>query len=200
MRPAARAPGRAPVRPRPRRDRGGSWRTQSPLLPPLLAMSRTRTIVTPRSTPLTMSYTVSAATDAAVMASISTPVWPVVAASARIRSRPPARSGVIETCRSVSGNGWQSGISSLVFLPPMTPASSATPSTSPFGPAAIDDEAERLRRHRDRRLGDGPSSGDGLGRHVDHARPPAAIDVGEAPPLRAWGSDRPALGSITTRG
>ena len=81
-----------------------------------------------------MSYTVSAATDAAVIASISTPVGPVVAASARIRSTPAARSGVIATTRSVSGSGWHSGISSAVCLPPMTPASSATVSTSPFAP------------------------------------------------------------------
>src|SRR5829696_1515061 len=72
--------------------------------------------------------------DAAVIASISTPVGPVVAASARIRSTPAARSGVMETTRSVSGIGWQSGMSSAVRLPPITPASSATVRTSPFEP------------------------------------------------------------------
>jgi len=49
-------------------------RVQSPLFPPLLLTSRTLPISTPRSAPLTMSYTVRAATDAAVIASISTPV------------------------------------------------------------------------------------------------------------------------------
>ncbi len=51
-------------------------RFQSPLLPPLLCISRMLSIVMPRSADLHMSYTVSAATDAAVSASISTPVWP----------------------------------------------------------------------------------------------------------------------------
>ena len=46
-----------------------------------------------------------AAMDAAVNASISTPVWAVVAASARTRSTPAARSGVTATTRSVSGSG-----------------------------------------------------------------------------------------------
>jgi hypothetical protein len=42
------------------------------------------------------------------MASISTPVCPVVAASARIRNRPAARSGVIET--GVSSRAYKSGV------------------------------------------------------------------------------------------
>src|SRR3954447_23098205 len=46
---------------------------------------------------------------------------------------PPAPSGVAVTTRLVRAMGWQSGIRSEVFLPAMTPASSATPRTSPFG-------------------------------------------------------------------
>ena len=67
----------------------------------------------------------------------------------------------------------------------MTPASSATPRTSPFGAAAVDDEAHRLGRHRDGRLGDGPPGRHRLGRDVDHPRPPGPVDVGEAAALGA---------------
>ena len=157
-------------------------------------MSRTAPIVTPRSTPLTMSYTVSAATDAAVMASISTPVWPVVAASARIRSNPPARSGVIETCRSVSGKRVAERDQVAGLLAAHDAGELRHAEDVALGAAAVDDQAERLGRHRHRRLGDGASRGDGLVGHVDHARPAATIDVGEAAALGARGERSAGLG------
>src|SRR4051794_15006501 len=49
-------------------------RTNSPLLPPALSRSSISEMRMPRSTALHMSYTVNAATDTAVKASISTPV------------------------------------------------------------------------------------------------------------------------------
>ena len=52
-------------------------------------------------------------------------------------------------------------------------------------PAAVDDEAHRLGRDRDRRLGDGPARGDGLARDVDHPRPAGPVHVGEPAPLGA---------------
>src|SRR5699024_10522240 len=55
---------------------GGPGRCQSPLLPPDLASTRTWSMLARGSTALIMSYTVSAATLAAVSASISTPVTP----------------------------------------------------------------------------------------------------------------------------
>src|SRR5215467_5019510 len=60
----------------------------SPDLPPTLRSSSTWPMLMPRSTALHMSYTVSAATAAAVKASISTPVRPVTRTVARISSTP----------------------------------------------------------------------------------------------------------------
>ena len=54
-------------------------------------------------------------------------------------------------------------MSSDVRLPPMTPASSATVEHVALRAAAVDDEAERLRRAGDERLGDGPARGRRLG-------------------------------------
>ena len=77
-------------------------------------------------------------------------------------------------------------MSSLVRLAPITPASSATPRTSPFGAAAVDDEAHRLGRDGDGGLGDGAPGGDRLVGDVDHPRPPGAIDVREPAAFGAW--------------
>src|SRR5881397_1870703 len=74
---------------------------------------------------------VSAATAAAVSASISTPVCAVVSATARISTASPAISAVTSTF--VNGNGWQSGINSLVRFAAMMPASCAVVRASPFG-------------------------------------------------------------------
>src|SRR5262249_24617361 len=52
----------------------GHGRVNSPLLPPTLCSSSTLPMLIARSTALHMSYTVKAATAAAVSASISTPV------------------------------------------------------------------------------------------------------------------------------
>ena len=78
-----------------------------------------------------MSYTVSAATAAAVSASISTPVCAVVSADATISTELSRTSSVTSTWESCSG--WQSGISSLVRLAAMIPATCAVASASPFG-------------------------------------------------------------------
>ena len=67
-------------------------------------------------------------------ASISTPVGPMVAASARMRSPPAARSGVTVTTRSVSAIGWQSGMSSRRSLAAHDAGQLGEPRTSPFGP------------------------------------------------------------------
>ncbi len=58
---------------RPHDGRAPASRRQSSL-PPVFSTSATGPTSTPRSMPLTMSYTVSAATAQAVIASISTPV------------------------------------------------------------------------------------------------------------------------------
>ena len=57
MRPAVRSPGRGRGRMKavPGSPWRSGWRSQVPLLPPVLEMSRTARISTPRSTPLTMS-------------------------------------------------------------------------------------------------------------------------------------------------
>src|SRR5262245_7367692 len=72
------------------------------------------------------------ATDTAVSASISTPVCPFTLAVARTIRPGKASSGSMSTAILESASGWQSGMSSLVFLPAMMPAMRAAPSTSPF--------------------------------------------------------------------
>src|SRR5436190_1942044 len=79
---------------------------------------------------------VSAATEAATIASISTPVRPSTDASASICTPPSTTSARTSTWSRPSG--WQSGIKAPVCLAAWMPATRATPSTSPFGasPAA----------------------------------------------------------------
>src|SRR3954447_23199947 len=74
---------------------------------------------------------VSAATEAAVMASISTPVRPSTDASASTSTPPSTTSARTSTWSSPSG--WQSGISVPVCLAAWMPAMRATPRTSPLG-------------------------------------------------------------------
>ena len=83
-------------------------------------------------TALHMSYTVNAATLAAVKASISTPVWPLVLTSDSTRTQ--QRSGSSCNCTSALDimTLWHSGIKLLVALAPMMPASCAVERTSPF--------------------------------------------------------------------
>ncbi len=73
------------------------------------------------------------ATETAVSASISTPVWPVVLTRAVTAS--PSSPGSTRTSALLIGKGWHMGISSEVFLAAMTPATSATARTSPFLPS-----------------------------------------------------------------
>src|ERR1043165_4132472 len=72
------------------------------------------------------------ATDTAVSASISTPVWPFSLAVARTMRPARFSSETISTSTLVSASGWQRGISSCVFFAAMMPAILAAPSTSPF--------------------------------------------------------------------
>src|SRR3954454_5012074 len=74
---------------------------------------------------------VSAATEAAVMASISTPVRPSTDASASTCTPPLTTSARTSTWSSRSG--WHSGISVPVCLAAWMPAIRATPRTSPLG-------------------------------------------------------------------
>ena len=77
-----------------------------------------------------MSYTVSAATEQAVRASISTPVLPNVLTVACISTQ---LSLILKSTEAkLIANGWQSGINSDVFLAACIPATLATPNTSPF--------------------------------------------------------------------
>src|SRR5215208_2948458 len=98
---------------------------------------------------------VSAAAAAAVIASISTPVWPVVRASAtRTTSVSPSDAS---TSTNESGSGWQSGISSAVRFAAWIPAIRAVPTTSPFGAspraiaAAVSADIRTVARARARR-------------------------------------------------
>src|ERR1700760_596376 len=73
---------------------------------------------------------VRAATDAAVRASISTPVLAVVAADAEMTT--PLFVTVVMTSMKVSGIGWHIGISSDVFFAPWMRATRATSSGLPL--------------------------------------------------------------------
>src|SRR5262245_11487953 len=84
----------------------------------------------PRSTAFSMSYSVSAATDTATRASISTPVRATVPTRAVIVY--PDRCGLSSTSTWVNGRGWQSGTISDVRFAAMIPASRAVWSGSPF--------------------------------------------------------------------
>jgi hypothetical protein len=68
-----------------------------------------------------ISYIVRAATDTAVSASISTPVWATVFASLEIRTD-ESEPGEIFTRICDKGTGWHSGMRDDVFLAAMTPA------------------------------------------------------------------------------
>src|ERR1700733_7691007 len=70
---------------------------------------------------------------AAVIASISTPVGPVVRASAVNVIWPVSASICASTPTKVRGKEWHRGISSAVRLAAWMPAIRATPITSPFG-------------------------------------------------------------------
>src|ERR1700722_6171501 len=72
------------------------------------------------------------ATETAVSASISTPVWPTHRASARTLRPGSAWSGAMSTTTLAKATGWQSGIRSDVFLAAIMPAIRAAPMTSPF--------------------------------------------------------------------
>ena len=83
-----------------------------------------------RCTALHISYTVSAATLAAVSASISTPVSPWQRTSLRMCRAASSASNEMSTF--VSSSGWHIGMSSLFFFAAMMPATCATASTSPL--------------------------------------------------------------------
>ena len=72
------------------------------------------------------------ATETAVSASISTPVWPPTFTSAVTRMPVGSRESSKSTLALVMASGWHSGISSCVFLAAMMPAMRAAASTSPF--------------------------------------------------------------------
>src|SRR2546429_1321003 len=124
----------APVRVRVHEGgRDHARRRHGPDLPPDFSTSWTLAIVTPFSTPLIMSYTVSAATLTAVSASISTPVLSTVLTRASTASSPRRRSSANVTSTPVRRSGWQRGMSWGVRLAARMPAVRATPRTSPLG-------------------------------------------------------------------
>ncbi len=129
--------------------------------------------------PLTMSYTVSAATEAAVSASISTPVGPVVRASAMSVIVPAAASTSPSTPTKDSASGWHRGISSEVRLAAWMPAIRATPITSPLGasPAATACAVAGVTRTTE--LRHRPALGGGLLAHVHHPRPARGVEMGQ---------------------
>src|SRR3954466_9712087 len=136
---------------------------------------------------------VSAATEAATSASISTPVCAVVSADATISTS--ASPSPISTPTCVSGSGWQSGISSLVRFAAWMPASLAVTSASPFGSeascptvsGATRTTARATARRRGRRLSPGAThrprhrapAGERLVADVHHPHLAGLVHVGE---------------------
>src|SRR6266498_1975557 len=108
------------------------FRRHRPDLPPDFSRRERPVSTMPRSTALTMSYTVRPATAAAVNASISTPVLSTVRTRARMVTAQRLASRAKVTSQPVIRSGWQSGIRSDVRLAAMMPAVRATPSTSPL--------------------------------------------------------------------
>src|SRR5258705_883601 len=115
------------------------FRRHTPDLPPDFSRRERPVSTMPRSTALTMSYTVRPATAAAVSASISTPVLSTVRTRAWMVTVERLSSRAKLTSQPVIRRGWQGGMSSGVRLAAMIPAVRATPSTSPLAvcPARI---------------------------------------------------------------
>mmetsp|Transcript_23734 Transcript_23734/g.72548 ORF Transcript_23734/g.72548 Transcript_23734/m.72548 type:complete len:270 (+) Transcript_23734:511-1320(+) len=104
----------------------------SPDLPPDLRRSLTSRTTMPFDAALHMSYTVSAATAAALIASISTPVPPSHAADALTTSEWFSGRNEKSTAACEMSKGWQRGMSSDVRLAAPIPATRATARTSPL--------------------------------------------------------------------
>src|SRR5436190_4096466 len=97
----------------------------------VFSSKRTSLISISLSIAFAMSYTVSAATETAVKASISTPVCALVSTVAEISTTASPTLSI--TPMFDKGNGWHSGISSAVRFAAMIPATWAVASASPFG-------------------------------------------------------------------
>ena len=117
------------------------------------------------------------ATETAVSASISTPVWPVTLTVACTTKPGSACSGSMSTATLVIGSGWQSGISSCVRLAAMMPAMPRGAEHVALLGVAGEHEVERLWRHDDAAFGDRDALGRGLGRDIDHARLAALVEM-----------------------
>ena len=105
---------------------------KSPDFPPLLRSSMTSRMTIPRSTALHISYSVSAATEAAVNASISMPVLCVQRSVETMRTS-VSEIGVISISMPSMGSGWHIGMSSQVRFAAIIPAIRAQANTSPLG-------------------------------------------------------------------
>ena len=125
-----------------------------------------------------MSYTVRAATDAAVRASISTPVCAVVSAHGLDLDAVRRRSSSSTRHASAAEDG-RAGSSSLVRFAAMIPASWAVARASPFG--SEPSLRRRLGRHAHRGAGDGATARQRLVSDVHHAHGSGRlVDVREA--------------------
>lgn len=101
-------------------------------LPPVLDMSAVSSRTMSWDNPLSMSYTVRAAMDAPIMASISTPVLWVTRTVQSTWMTLPSSTRFMSTLQSSIGRGWQKGIKSLVRFAACTPATMAVVKTGPF--------------------------------------------------------------------
>ena len=109
-------------------------------------------------------------------------------------ARPPPRSGVIATTQVGQGQRVAERDELARPLGAHDAGQLRDAEDVALRAAAVDDQAHRLGRDGDGRLGDGPPRGDRLVRDVDHPRPPGPVDVREPAALgRGAGSSGPSV-------
>ena len=119
------------------------------------------------------------ATDTAVSASISTPVWPVTFAVARTVRPGSLRSGAMSTAILESAQRMAERDQLVRLLGRHDAGDPRGAEHVALLGVAREHEVERLWRHHDAAFGDGDALGRGLRRHVDHARFAAFAEMGE---------------------
>ncbi len=156
---------------------------QDPLRPPSFSSRATRSITMSRCSALAMSYSVSAATLAAVSASISTPVRAVTLTSARMATVPAC---AVRGQRHLHLVQRQRMAERDQVGRPLGGADAGQPRHAEgiaLRPAGVHQRRQRVRLHPDRGFRHGAACGHGLVAHVDHARLAARTKMARRHPM-----------------
>jgi len=129
----------------------------------------------PRSTALHMSYNVRAAIEAAVSASISTPVWPVNVQVAVMWTLCSAGNGCNSTFTLLNISGWQVS----TFLRRLDTGDARHSKHITLLVGAISDHPQRSRLHVDPGFGGGRTLCQGLTANVYHVGAALVIEMGQ---------------------